>query len=138
MYMYFFQSAKNRQKNDVLICMCAYASKGCAPCRRPMGTVASSHTHAGAPGRELLPPRRNYVIWDPPGGRKRGGKDTSQGTEGCLACLQGPLGRRILRCTFLPQLILMLLFRKTAARIAASERTWRILPSPVMEKHLVF
>ena len=42
------------------------------------------------------------------------------------------------RCKFSPRLLLILLFRKTAARIAASEATWRLPSSPIVEKNMWF
>ena len=41
------------------------------------------------------------------------------------------------RCKFSPRLQIRLLFRKTAARIAASERYWRLPSSPIVEKNIL-
>ena len=42
----------------------------------------------------------------------------------------------IYRCKFSPRLQIRLLFRKTAARIAATGATWRLPSSPIVEKKL--
>ena len=44
----------------------------------------------------------------------------------------------ICRCKFSPRLQIRLLFRKTAARIAAYEEYWRLPSSPIVEKNMWF